>query len=170
MKIVFSDIAPEGIHRIIKESGWAKSSGVLFRQSPQADMSLYLIDEITAELKGELKAILDIPCSRCGCQTSYEVDEIFSYTFRVEKDGAHDLEELECRDEDIETVYLEKSEIIIDEILLEQLILSIPEKLLCSKECKGICPGCGASLNTEQCNCDDDLSDSPFAVLKHLKK
>jgi uncharacterized protein len=170
MKIVFSDIMPGGIRRVIKDSGWAKDSGVEFQQPPEVSLSLILADEVTAELKGELNAIIDAQCSRCGCTTFFEVDEKFNYTFRLGKDGRHDVEDLECREEDIETVYLDKPEISIDEILLEQLILSIPEKLLCSKQCKGICPGCGALLTTEQCRCDANLTDSPFAVLKHLKK
>ena len=128
------------------------------------------MDDVTAMLKGSLNAVIDSLCSRCGCAISFEVDEIFDYTFRLEKDKAHALEEIECSDEDIETVHLDKPEVSIDEVLLEQLILSIPEKLLCSKNCKGICPGCGVLLNTEQCTCDDGLVDSPFAVLKHLKK
>lgn len=170
MKIVFSDISPEGICRIVKDCGWSKTSGVVFRQPPEADLSLFLTDEVTVELKGRLNAIIDSQCSRCGCDTFFEVDESFHYTFRLEKDGVHQLEEMECRDEDIETVYIEKPEISIDGILREQLILSIPEKLVCNNKCKGICQGCGALLNTEQCNCDDSLDDSPFAVLKHLKK
>lgn len=170
MRIVFSDILPGGIHRIIRDSGWSKASGVVFQQPPLADLSLFLTDEVTVDLKGKLNAILNAQCSRCGCATFYEVEELFNYTFRLEKDGTHDLEDLECRDEDIETAYLDKPEISIDEILLEQLILSIPEKVLCSKQCKGICPGCGALLNTEKCNCDDTHANSPFAVLKHLKK
>jgi uncharacterized protein len=170
MKIAFSEIMSGGTHRVIRDSGWSNSSGVMFKQAPKADLFFLLTDDLTVELKGTLSAIIDAQCSRCGCTTFSEVDETFYYTFRLEEDGTHELEELECRDEDIETVYLDRPEILIDEILLEQLILSIPEKLLCSEQCKGICPGCGALLNTEQCKCDDNLADSPFAVLKHLKK
>ena len=170
MKIVFSDIQPGGLHRIVRDSGWSKNSGVEFRQLPEAELTLLLTDEVTVELQGKLSAIINAQCSRCGCATFSEVDETFNYTFRLEKDSAHDLEELECRDEDIETVYIDTPEISLDEILLEQLILAIPEKQLCSKQCKGICSGCGALLNTEQCRCDTNFVDSPFAVLKHLKK
>lgn len=170
MKIAFSDILPGGIRRIIRDSGWSKDSGVEFQQPPEVELSLLLLDEVTVDLTGKLNAIIEAQCSRCGCATFSEVDEDFFYTFRLGKDSTHDLEELECGDEDIETVYIDKPEISIDEILLEQLILSIPEKLLCTKQCRGICPGCGALLNSEQCNCDIDLTDSPFAVLKHLKK
>jgi uncharacterized metal-binding protein YceD (DUF177 family) len=127
MKIVFSEITPGGIRRIIRDSDWSKPSGVVFQRPPEAELFFFLIDEVSVELKGKLNAIIVGQCSRCGCATFSEVDENFYYTFRLEKDSAHELEELECRDEDVETVYLDKPEISIDEILLEQLILSIPE-------------------------------------------
>ena len=46
----------------------------------------------------------------------------------------------------------------IDEIdplqeLREILILSHEPKFLCTSECRGLCAGCGADLNTEHCVC-----------------
>jgi uncharacterized protein len=35
----------------------------------------------------------------------------------------------------------------------EQVYLEIPMKPLCSPECRGLCPRCGANLNTETCAC-----------------
>ena len=170
MKIIFSDIPPEGIQITLKDTGWSSDSGVEFKQSPWADITLLLTDKVTAVLEGNLKATINIPCSRCGNMTLQTVDEKFSYTFRLGEEQSHDLEELECSNEDIETLYLEKPEVNIDEVLREQLILSIPDKTLCSRKCKGICPGCGAQLNDERCSCDEDFTDSPFAALKKLKK
>ena len=33
------------------------------------------------------------------------------------------------------------------------LNLANPPRVLCSKDCKGICPKCGGNLNLEQCKC-----------------
>jgi len=41
----------------------------------------------------------------------------------------------------------------LGEEIRQEIILSNPGKVLCSKDCKGICPGCGANLNIEQCKC-----------------
>ncbi len=35
----------------------------------------------------------------------------------------------------------------------DQLILSLPEKYLHQEDCLGLCPGCGADLNTQECTC-----------------
>lgn len=41
----------------------------------------------------------------------------------------------------------------IGEDIRQEMILSIPQRVLCSKDCKGICAGCGVNLNTEKCKC-----------------
>ncbi len=41
----------------------------------------------------------------------------------------------------------------LGEEIRQEIILANPAKVLCSIDCKGICPKCGADLNTEQCKC-----------------
>lgn len=41
----------------------------------------------------------------------------------------------------------------IGEDIRQEMILNISQRVLCSKDCKGICAGCGANLNSEQCRC-----------------
>ena len=41
----------------------------------------------------------------------------------------------------------------LGEEIRQEIIMSNPAKVLCSKDCKGICPGCGANLNLEKCKC-----------------
>ncbi len=38
----------------------------------------------------------------------------------------------------------------------EELLLEYFPRTLCREDCKGICPDCGADLNTEQCECKKD--------------
>lgn len=171
MKIAFGDIAPGGIRRTIKDDGWSSESGLAFLQRPEATIVLSLLDDgMALALDGRLQATVNALCSRCGCDVAHTVDEAFNYTFRLGQDKAHMHEDLQCSDEDVDTVYLDSPEIDTGEILLEQLILSMPEKLLCHEQCKGVCHKCGAQLNNEPCSCTADYSDSPFAVLQKLKK
>ena len=44
-------------------------------------------------------------------------------------------------------------EICVDDDVREQILLEHPMRFLCSKDCKGICAGCGANLNNEKCSC-----------------
>ena len=53
--------------------------------------------------------------------------------------------------------------------LREKVALSIPYKVVCNDECKGLCPRCGINLNTQNCECVIEEPRSKFAVLKDLK-
>ena len=35
----------------------------------------------------------------------------------------------------------------------EDILLALPMVVLCSADCRGLCPGCGANLNREKCKC-----------------
>lgn len=41
----------------------------------------------------------------------------------------------------------------LSESVREELALSAPQFPLCRDDCKGLCPQCGADLNTERCDC-----------------
>src|SRR3990167_2019372 len=42
----------------------------------------------------------------------------------------------------------------LGEDIRQELILAFSPVVLCKKDCKGICPGCGANLNNEKCKCE----------------
>jgi uncharacterized protein len=41
----------------------------------------------------------------------------------------------------------------LGEEIRQEIIMANPPRVLCGKDCKGICPKCGANLNVEQCKC-----------------
>lgn len=57
----------------------------------------------------------------------------------------------------------------------EDVLLKLPTRVLCSENCKGICPVCGINLNEGSCNCSRDdatqtsTKSNPFDVLKDYK-
>jgi uncharacterized protein len=53
-------------------------------------------------------------------------------------------------------------------LLREQSWLAIPIKPLCSPDCQGLCPQCGANLGLESCTCEKTRIDPRLAVLKEL--
>ena len=50
----------------------------------------------------------------------------------------------------------------------DALLLAIPGKCLCDENCQGICPSCGANLNSELCTCRKKEIDSRWGPLKNL--
>jgi uncharacterized protein len=62
---------------------------------------------------------------------------------------------------------LDMDEIVIADLLLEQDIV-----VLCSPDCRGLCPICGVNRNEQDCSCrkdeEEDTTDSRFEALRVL--
>ncbi len=105
-------------------------------------------------------------CARC----------LESYTFDLRKDFSLVLvpqerlpARMELTEEDLDLVYYQGDEIDLSPLVDEQIILALPTRPLCSEECRGLCPQCGANRNCETCDCKPELGDPRFAVLRQLK-
>ena len=48
----------------------------------------------------------------------------------------------------------------------QMVLLSVPLKLLCSEDCKGLCPHCGTNWNHGTCNCKQEEIDPRWQGLK----
>ncbi|MDE6004580.1 MAG: DUF177 domain-containing protein [Oscillospiraceae bacterium] len=85
-----------------------------------------------------------VTCDRCLKQTV----QAFSY------EEEHLVVRFLHGEENEENYVIAKAESIdIAEIALSDLILELPTKLLCSEDCKGLCPVCGCDKNTTECDC-----------------
>ncbi len=51
----------------------------------------------------------------------------------------------------------------------EHFVLALPDKPLCSRDCKGICPSCGENINSGLCACLEETGDPRLAVFRNLK-
>ena len=56
----------------------------------------------------------------------------------------------------------------LDEVVISDILLSLPQKFLCSDDCRGLCPKCGKNLNLGDCGCDKREIDPRLAILKQL--
>ena len=54
----------------------------------------------------------------------------------------------------------------IDKALKDNIVLNLPMKQLCKKECKGLCPKCGKNLNETACDCKEDDINLKMEALK----
>jgi len=55
------------------------------------------------------------------------------------------------------------------EMVRENLLLAVPSAPLCKSDCPGLCPQCGADLQTTRCGCSNKAGDDRWAVLDQLK-
>ena len=100
---------------------------------------------------------LDAVCDRCGKE--FLQDKAVSYSCIL-------AEELQNEDSD-EIVLLEDGQVDAGELAREAFVLGMDTKTLCSEDCKGLCPRCGADLNKGLCSCKKEV-DPRLAVLAKL--
>ena len=65
-------------------------------------------------------------------------------------------------------IVVEDSLLNMDELVVSDVVLMLPNKNLCSDDCKGLCSQCGKDLNQGDCGCTEPKGDSRFDVLKQL--
>jgi DUF177 domain-containing protein len=120
-------------------------------------------------LSGELQAIVEVGCDRCGRSILLRIDRDFRYDIRIGKELESDAEH-QCSEEECETLHLDEAAIDSKVIVAEQLSLAIPVQRLCDDSCRGLCKECGIDLNEKKCKCGEMNSNSPFAILKTLQQ
>jgi len=70
--------------------------------------------------------------------------------------------------DDIRYLASDVKEIDITDDIRDTVLLSVPMKNLCSEDCRGLCAGCGANLNTEPCRCAAPAADPRWEALRKL--
>jgi uncharacterized protein len=124
-----------------------------------------LLDKIDRDfrVKISMKSIGHYVCDRC-------LDE-FTIPVEIETEQMFKIASAEITvDDDIIPLASDATEIDLKDVLNETVVLNHPIKMLCSEECKGLCPGCGANLNIEKCTCQDTEIDPRWEELRKLIK
>lgn len=109
------------------------------------------------ELELTARTTLDVVCDRCG-KAFLQDKEIAC--------GCMLAEELQNEESD-EIVLLEDGKADAGDLARTAFILGMDSKHLCSEDCKGLCPRCGADLNLGPCSCKRE-PDPRLAALASL--
>lgn len=112
--------------------------------------------QLTVENAGDGKLLLSgsvlltvlIPCARClkpvgtGLTIQFELE-----TDMKEKD------------------YIDGYNLDVDQLVHDEALLVWPERVLCRKDCKGLCSTCGQNLNDGSCDCERTDLDPRMAKI-----
>jgi uncharacterized protein len=90
----------------------------------------------------------------------------FDLIFRPQAADA-DPGERSITPDETEIGYYEESGLSLEDVVREQVLLSLPSRTLCKEDCKGLCPRCGQNLNLATCNCNP-TSDPRWNALAGL--
>jgi uncharacterized protein len=123
------------------------------------------------EADGSLSAKLVSPCGRCLAPvvTPLTVDFSLSYTENGEAAAKDDAEEVELTEDDLGLIPFDGQEIDLRSDLDQELVMALPQQLLCSDKCKGLCHQCGVNLNKDKCSCEPPVFHPGLAALKNIK-
>jgi len=120
-------------------------------------------------LKGKLDTSVEAPCARCLEPVVQGVTRSFDLLYRpLGTDAGH--AELSVTDAEAEIGYYQGEGLLLEDVLREQVLLSLPLKMLCRDDCKGLCAHCGKNLNEGQCSCAEPMEDPRWSALKEIRE
>ena len=111
-------------------------------------------------LEGSMNVTLKGSCDRCLEDVKIFVPVEFNYTV-AKPDGFHELEE----DQDL---FMDGYMLDAETLIYNELIMSLPMKVLCKDDCKGLCPVCGSNRNVKECGCDTFVPDPRLAAITDI--
>ncbi len=126
--------------------------------------------EIVADirLKGNFEGKFQVPCARCVEPVEVPLAIDFDLIFRpVGADAGPPERAISAGDTEIG--YYQKDSLLLEDVLREQVLLSLPVRTLCKPDCKGLCPRCGQNRNSQACSCEEGPSDPRWEALADLR-
>ena len=118
-------------------------------------------------LKGSFRGLFEAPCARCVEPVQHPLFGEFDLLFRPSGIDTFGSEHAVSTPE-TEIGYYENGGLALEDVLREQVLLSLPARTLCQPDCKGLCPRCGQNRNETACSCETGPSDPRWEALAGL--
>ena len=118
-------------------------------------------------LRAHFAGQFEMLCARCLDPVRQDLEGDFDLIFRPSGADAESGEHAISEDE-TEIGYYEKSGLLLEDAVREQVLLALPGRTLRREDCKGLCPHCGANRNSAPCDCEERPSDPRWNALAGL--
>ena len=148
----------------------AEQGEVVFRGEVVANLKASLVDGMV-RVEGHVAAEVTLTCSRCLEPVEHLVDVPLSlcYSELDPRESAGDVEEMELTLKDLDLIPYQGDEINLGPEIAHELIMALPQTVLCREDCLGLCPVCGIDLNKNTCQCEPPVFHEGLARLKNFK-
>ncbi len=120
------------------------------------------------EVTGTIAGKLTLTCDRCLDEYPSDLWRTVRVLLFRESLGPKE-EEVELEPDELDYEFFDGEILEVDRMIAEEIFLELPIRRLCSEQCRGLCPGCGANLNREPCLCPTRKVSSAFEVLRKFK-
>jgi uncharacterized protein len=115
---------------------------------------------------GDVSGVFHTSCHRCLTKVPYNVSGEFDVVVRRGTDRIPEGDSDSA--EDYVILSLNEHQVSLDEYVYESVIVNIPMRIVCTDDCRGLCPSCGIDRNQKSCACED-VPDSRWDALRKLK-
>ncbi len=163
MKIQIGGLS-EGIHRYrFKVAADELNLGEQFRADVDVEAAL---DKTPTQilLTSKIRTTANFQCDRCVAPFEEELSPSYKMLYVLEGSDTGHLGPSE-----FQVITPGHNVIDITEDVRQTILLSVPLKLLCNENCKGLCPSCGKNLNEGICTCSEPAVDSRWEKLRKLQ-
>ena len=109
--------------------------------------------------RGRLATAVRTACRRCLAPVVQSLQTPVDILF---------TEDQQADDPSIYLIPQRSTTLDLSEAIREELMLAVPEYVLCRDDCRGLCPQCGKDLNEGPCDCRPATTDPRWAALLAL--
>jgi uncharacterized protein len=120
------------------------------------------------DLRGELRATIEVSCGRCLKPVRIPVNADFEERLIPAVSWSGEPQH-ELTEDDLNLSVFDGEAIDLDELVREEILLAVPGHVLCREDCQGLCPGCGIDRNLGTCQCETKEIDSRWEELKDFR-
>jgi uncharacterized protein len=115
-------------------------------------------------LRARLQTTGSFACDRCTAQFDLPLNPEYRMNYVTDEGDAEGFDPAEVK------LFPPGLPIIdLTDDVRQTILLSVPLKLLCRRDCKGLCARCGKDLNSGPCSCPGEESDSRWASLRDFQ-
>ncbi len=164
MKITIDDIQ-EDVSVLELECGAAEigleAEGIRFTGPVTAKLKLFKQDD-GVFIRAELSVSIESECAKCLVPVHRILEGTLESQYQPLPEKERDILD------DAGIGYYSGEHIELSEDIVESLLLELPARIVCSEDCKGLCPKCGQNLNEAECDCrlqPEEVQTSKFANL-----
>lgn len=121
-------------------------------------------------VQGNVEAVVTLECGRCLAafdkRLATEVNASCPLGYFVNGPADEDFD-AELDEEALD--FFDATSLDVSELLRQCLLVELPIAPLCRRDCKGLCPTCGADRNLDHCGCNEpsDPRWNQLATLLH---
>ena len=122
------------------------------------------------EVTGQLSTSVSMPCGRCLTPVNRDltIDVQLCYSGSTREDQSPP-DDHEVKAEELGLIAFSGTDIDLRPDIDQEIVMALPQQLVCDADCQGLCPTCGVNQNLEQCSCDPPVFHAGLAALKHFK-